>query len=69
MSKSKEDGDGESKDMGSDGEDRGRSETPTPEQAEDEVYKVMCLGDPYKFPGSKTYFRTSVLPYLKTILN
>merc|ERR1712142_730189 len=38
-SKSKDDTENESKDIGSDGEERGRSETPTPEHNDDEHFK------------------------------
>jgi hypothetical protein len=46
--KGKEDGEAEGKDIGSDGEERGRSETPTPDQ----VRKGIWIRDPDPGSGS-----------------
>ncbi len=50
--KGKEDGEAEGKDIGSDGEERGRSETPTPDQ----VRKGIWIWD--EQPGS--YFHLNI---------
>ncbi len=53
--KGKEDGEAEGKDIGSDGEERGRSETPTPDQ----VRKGIRIRD--EQPGSYFHFHFLVL--------
>lgn len=64
-SKAKDDTENENKEIGSDGEERGRSETPTPEHNDDDSYKNaprVDANDPwadFNQPAKKNFYSSS----------